>query len=155
MLLNDYFVLCANRKYYTYLYTTEEVMLESLIRHDKLLLSLLENSNYTNVQLDVFMSYVMIRRSQGKLEDIINAKDGSKVTRGSFLRTLEQARSNIKSSVYSILLLGYLGFADSNFIDGFIRISRMLEELNRLGYVNDPKEIVELINKLSDRLSDL
>ena len=130
-------------------------MLESLIRHDKLLLSLLENSNYTNVQLDVFMSYVMIRRSQGKLEDIINAKDGSKVTRGSFLRTLEQARSNIKSSVYSILLLGYLGFADSNFIDGFIRISRMLEELNRVGYVNDPKEIVELINKLSDRLSDL
>ena len=130
-------------------------MLRKLIRDDKLLSLLLENSNHTAVQLDTLLSHITVYRSHGKLEEMISVRDSPKITKGSFLRTLEQARGNIKSSVYSILLLGYLGLADHNFIDGFIRISRMLEELNNMGYINDPAEIIALIDKLCDRLSDL
>jgi len=129
-------------------------MLKNLVRYDKLLLLLLENSNHTIVQLDTLISHLIIHRSHGKLEEMMSVKDGPKITKGSFLRSLEQARGNTRSSIYSILLLGYLGFADHNFMDGLIRISRMLEELKQTGYVNNPNEIITLIDKLCNRLSD-
>ena len=130
-------------------------MLKKLIRDDKLLSLLLENSNHTAVQLDTLISHITIHRSHGKLEEMISVKDGPKITKGSFLRTLGQARGNVKSAIYSILLLGYLGLADHDFMDGFTRISRMLEELNKAGYVNNPTEIITLIDKLCNRLSNM
>lgn len=131
------------------------VMLKKLVEYDTLLLLLLENSNFTNVQLDTLISHITTRRSNGTLERMINVKDGPRVTKGSFLRTLNQARGNMKSSIYSIFLLGYLGIVDLDFMNGFTRILQMLEELRSVGQISNPTQVTILIDRLCDRLSVL
>ena len=131
------------------------VMLKKFIEHDKLLLLLLKKSNFTNVQLDTLISYIATRRSNGTLEQMINNKDGPKVTKGSFLRTLSQARGNMRSSIYSIFLLGYLGVVDFDSMSGFTRILQMFEELKSVGQISDPMRVIVLIDRLCDRLSIL
>jgi len=127
-------------------------MLRKLVEYDKLLLLLLRNSNLTDAQLDVLMSYFEARRSNGSLGQMIDMKDGKRVTKGSFLRTLNQVRGNIKSSVYSISLLSYLGVVGPDFLDGFVKILRLLEELRAVGQVGNPDGVVALIDSLCDRL---
>lgn len=131
------------------------VMLKKFIEHDKLLLLLLKKSNFTNVQLDTLISYITTRRSNGTLEQMVNSKDGQKVTKGSFLRTLNQARGNMRSSIYSIFLLGYLGVVDLDSMSGFTKILQMLEELKGVGHISDPMQVIVLIDRLCDRLSIL
>ena len=86
---------------------------------------------------------------------MIDVKDGSRVTKGSFLRTLKQARGNMKSSIYTIFLLGYLGIVDLDFVDGFTKILQMLAELRDAGQISNPTQVIVLIDRLCDRLSGL
>ena len=51
-----------------------------------------------------------------------------KVSRGSFSRTLSQARSNIISSIYTILLLTYIGIFDTIPFDDYRNLSEKLSE---------------------------
>jgi hypothetical protein len=48
------------------------------------------------------------------------------LTRGSFNRTLSQGRKNVVQSIYTILLLGYVGLFDSPELQPFLELaSRM------------------------------
>lgn len=51
-----------------------------------------------------------------------------KVSRGSFSRTLSQARSNIISSIYTILLLAYIGIFDTSPFDEYRNLAEKLSE---------------------------
>ena len=55
----------------------------------------------------------------------------SAVTRGSFNRTLKQARRNIIKSIYTVLLLGYLGIFEDTSLDPYLEIANKLR-----GYVD-------------------
>lgn len=130
-------------------------MLQKLTQNDKLLLVLLQNSSLTNTQLDTILSYITVRHSDGKLEEMLVVRDGPKITKGSFLRTLKQARDNVKKSIYSILILSYLGVLDTNFVMGFGKVVDTFQELRTVGEINDPDQVVRLIDILCDKLLNM
>ncbi len=52
----------------------------------------------------------------------------AKISRGSFNRTLQQAKGNVVKAIYTIILLGYLGVFEDTKLDSYIEIAN---ELNR------------------------
>ena len=81
------------------------------------------------------------------------------VTRGAFNRTLRQARQNIIKSIYTILLLGYLGIFDDMSLNPYLEIANRLQ-----GYISAYKDVIirgptdgqrlRMINKLREELED-
>lgn len=112
------------------------------IERDPILKILLENSHLTKIQLETFLIDILSKYNQEnriKSEEKTYFRIKGKVSRGSFNRTLKQAKKNIIRSIYTILLLGYLKIADSTTL-----ISRHLEVSNRLReYVEMQKELTE------------
>ena len=51
---------------------------------------------------------------------------GSGVSRGAFNRTLAQARRNIIKSIYTVILLGYLGVHDTPSLDPYLKIANKI-----------------------------
>lgn len=92
---------------------------------------LAENSNLTKIQLETLLIDVLasnIARKSLKTEEkakLRRLKEG--ISRGSFNRTLKQARRNVIKSIYTILLLGYLGVFESTQLDPFLEVSNKLQ----------------------------
>lgn len=111
--------------------------LERLFK-DPILNILLKNSNLTEIQLETLIiesiseiSYV--EKINYTLKGLIRPK---KVTRGSFHRTLQQAKKNIISALFTILLLIYLGSLDESFLNDFKLLAKRLKD-----YLSLPKTI--------------
>ncbi|RJX15795.1 hypothetical protein CW703_03980 [Candidatus Bathyarchaeota archaeon] len=114
------------------------------IERDPILKILLENSHLTKIQLETFLIDILSKYNQEnriKSEEKTYLRIRGKVSRGSFNRTLKQAKKNIIRSIYTILLLGYLKIADSTTL-----ILRHLEVSNRL------REYVEMQKELTDNV---
>lgn len=103
---------------------------------------LAENSNLTKIQLETLLIDVLasnIARKSLKTEEkakLRRLKEG--VSRGSFNRTLKQARRNVIKSIYTILLLGYLGVFESTQLDPFLEVSNRLQT-----YTSAYKDLME------------
>lgn len=114
------------------MYGAEKVQ-KWLIRifEDPLVKILLENSHLTKIQAETILIDILAEDMAGeKIGYEEKAKlrlTGGGVSRGAFNRTLNQARSNIIRSVYSILLLGYLGVFEDPTLKPFLEISNRLE----------------------------
>jgi hypothetical protein len=52
----------------------------------------------------------------------------SQISRGSFNRTLMQAKQNVTKSIYTVLLLGYLGVFDTTTLDPYLEIANKLRD---------------------------
>jgi hypothetical protein len=52
----------------------------------------------------------------------------AKISRGSFNRTLKQAKDNVIKSIYTLLLLGYLGMFENTTLEPYIEIANKLHE---------------------------
>ena len=95
---------------------------------------LLKNSNITNIQYET----LVIDYLTNIANDIeLSFKDKTyyrvkKVSRGAFSRTLSQARGNIISSIYTILLLAYIGVFDTVPFDDYKNLAEKLIEYNQL-----------------------
>jgi len=130
-------------------------MLKKLIENDRLLLTLIQNSSITITQLDTLVSYVAVQRMNGKLQQMLVARDNSKITKGSFIRTLKQAKGNLKESIYSLLVLSYLGIVDNNFMIRFVKIIELFEGLKDTKANSDVNQIIVLIDLMCDKLTSL
>lgn len=126
-------------------------MINDLLKGDPLLAFLAKNSNLTEVQMDTLLSYSSVKQSEGSLDDMIRVRDKT-VTKGSFLHTLGQARQNLRVSVYSILLLGYIGLLNTESIDGLVRVTVLLDDFKKTGGKLQYTEIASLIEGLCDRI---
>ena len=51
-----------------------------------------------------------------------------KISRGSFNRTLQQARCNMVKSILTVLLLGYIGLLETPSLSPFLEASNKLNE---------------------------
>jgi hypothetical protein len=91
---------------------------------------LLKNSNLTKAQYEcLVIDYVIENMTESVLTYENKALYRSKkVSRGSFSRTLSQARGNIISSIYTILLLTYIGIFDTIPFDDYRNLSEKLSE---------------------------
>ena len=67
------------------------------------------------------------------------------------MRTLDQAQSNFRKSLYTLLLVIYLGILDTSTIGDFVALS------DRLGSLKDmeiPEETILEIKSIIDEISD-
>lgn len=99
-------------------------MLEE-IRKDIVATFLLYESSLTEAQLDT----ILASHREGNLDFKRGLREKGKVSKGSFVRTLNQSRDNIESSVYTLFLLAYLDLIPSESVAQFSRTARMLSQL--------------------------
>ena len=81
-------------------------------------------------------------------------RDSGPVSKGSYLRTLGQAQSNFRSSLYTLLLVVYLGILDTSTIADFMALSDRLSSLKDIDIPEDTvNEIRAIIDEIGDRIT--
>jgi hypothetical protein len=93
---------------------------------------LLNNSHLTKIQFETVLISRITERSQplnsprktdrGKMR----LRKGG-VSKGSFYRTLSQAKTNIDKTLFTVLLLGYVGILESPSLTPFLELSNKLK----------------------------
>lgn len=92
---------------------------------------LAKNSNITKTQLETLLIDIL---ANNMAEKSLKTEEKAKlrllkagVSRGSFNRTLRQAKRNIIQSLYTILLLGYLGVFEDPRLDPYLEVANKLQ----------------------------
>ena len=97
---------------------------------DPIVKILSKNSHLTKTQLETLLIDILADNLAGKsLKYEEKAKLRllrTKISRGAFNRTLKQARRNLIQSVYTIILLGYLGVFDDTRLDPYLEAANKL-----------------------------
>ena len=112
--------------------------------NDPMVKTLSKNSNLTKIQLETLLIDVLAENvSDRSLKYDEKAKLRIfAVSRGAFNRSLRQARQNVTQSIYTILLLGYLGILEE------ISLEPYLEAANKLKtYINTQRELAKKMPK--------
>jgi hypothetical protein len=93
---------------------------------------LAKDSHLTKTQLETLLIDALAENITGK--SIIYEEKArlrltkAKISRGSFNRTLKQAKDNVIKSIYTLLLLGYLGMFENTTLEPYIEIANKLHE---------------------------
>ena len=119
--------------------------------NDPIVKILSKNSQLTRTQLETLLIDILSENFAGKTLTydekaslrLINAK----LSRGSFNRTLAQSKDNVIKSIYTVLLLGYLGVFESTTLDPYLEIANKLHE-----YLEAHKDIPIESAELKDHL---
>jgi hypothetical protein len=134
---------------------------------DPIIKILAKGSNLTFTQLETLLIDVLAENIAQKHiryeEKATFRRRSGKISRGAFNRTLSQAKSNIRSSIYTILLLGYLGILDhdslihyqevSNALQSYIKGAKQLAESpNEYNGLDKQAQIVDLLRKEFEKL---
>ncbi len=108
--------------------------------NDPLVKILSKNSNLSKIQLETLLIDVLAENIADKS---LKYDEKAKlrilaVTRGAFNRSLRQARHNVTKSIYTIMLLGYMGILEE------ISLEPYLEAANKLKtYINTQRELLK------------
>lgn len=99
---------------------------------DPIVKILAKNSQLTKTQLETLLIDVLAEDLSGKQLKYDEKADlrltKAKISRGSFNRTLKQSKENVIKSIYTVLLLGYLGVFESTTLDPYLEIANKLHE---------------------------
>jgi len=100
--------------------------------NDPIVQILAKNSQLTKTQLETLLIDVLAENLSGKQlkydEKAQLRLTKAKISRGSFNRTLKQSKENVIKSIYTVLLLGYLGVFESTTLDPYLEIANKLHE---------------------------
>lgn len=115
---------------------------------------LLKNSNLTRTQFETIVIDMLI--------DLLSDKNitfeqktlfrGEKVSRGSFSRSLQQARRNIIKSIFTIVLLSYIGVFDERPFDDYVFLAEKLRDYVDLIESTDKTEKNRVLNRVEKEL---
>jgi len=118
-----------------------------------------KNSQLTKTQLETLLIDVLAENMAGKTlkydEKARLRLTKAKLSRGSFNRTLKQSKENVIKSVYTVLLLGYLGVFETTTLDPYLEIANKLKEYmeahenlpNNLEGVQEHLKVIEIIRE--------
>ncbi|MCW4022357.1 MAG: hypothetical protein NWF02_04255 [Candidatus Bathyarchaeota archaeon] len=108
--------------------------------NDPLVKILAKNSNLTKIQLETLLIDVLAENIADKdLKYDEKAKIRIlAVSRGAFNRSLRQARHNVTQSIYTILLLGYLGVLEEISLEPYLEAANKLKE-----YIDTQREFIK------------
>jgi hypothetical protein len=113
-----------------------------------------QNSHLTKTQLETLLIDILSENIAGKSlkydEKASLRLTKAKISRGSFNRTLMQAKENVTKSIYTVLLLGYLGVFETTTLDPYLEIANKLHE-----YVEAYKEMPDKSGALDDHLKTI
>ncbi|TMI08527.1 hypothetical protein E6H34_04625 [Candidatus Bathyarchaeota archaeon] len=108
---------------------TRAVIEETL--RDRILSALLQRSNLTGAQFETLLVDQLGHDMANKRltrDDMAQLRgDERGISRGSFNRTLRQARENVVEAIHTVLLLGYSGLSESPSIAPFLEASERLK----------------------------
>ncbi|MDA4131199.1 MAG: hypothetical protein OK457_10550 [Thaumarchaeota archaeon] len=102
-----------------------EIAMLKEIKQDLVANFLLQKSNLTEAQLDTLLA----SETEGNLEFKSGLREKGRVSKGSFARSLGQARGNIQSAMYTFFLLAYLDLIPDGGLAQFYRTGKMFGEL--------------------------
>jgi hypothetical protein len=129
---------------------------------DEILKILLNNSNITSKQFEslIINSFSEDIFDKGNLsrERPKLRTDREILSRGSFDRTLSQARRNVRRSISTVLLLGYVGILESPELEPFLEVGNRIKtytELNRESGTDAVKLRRDLSVELGNIISNL
>jgi hypothetical protein len=109
--------------------------------NDPIIKILSKNSNLTKTQLETLLIDFLAPNISGKLltnqEKALLRLTKAGISRGAFNHTLKQARRNIIQSMYTIILLGYLGVFEDTRLDPYLEVANKLKE-----YVGAYKDVI-------------
>ena len=116
-------------------------------QNDPIVEILAKSSHLTKTQLETLLIDVLAENIAGKpLKYDEKARlrlTKAKISRGAFNRTLKQAKENVTKSIYTVLLLGYLGIFESTTLDPYLEVANKLQQYVE-AYKNIPNEREEL-----------
>jgi hypothetical protein len=100
--------------------------------NDPVVKTLSKNSQLTKTQLETLLIDILAENMAGKSlnydEKARLRLTKAKLSRGSFNRTLRQSKENVIKSIYTVLLLGYLGVFETTTLDPYLEIANKLKE---------------------------
>ena len=100
--------------------------------NDPMIKILVSNSHLTRIQLETLLIDFLAPNLAGKSltneEKALFRLTKAGISRGAFNHTLRQARRNIIQSIYTILLLGYLGVFEDTRLDPYVEMANKLKE---------------------------
>lgn len=109
--------------------------------NDPIIKILSKNSNLTKTQLETLSIDFLAPNISGKSltnhEKALLRLTKAGISRGAFNHTLKQARRNIIQSIYTIILLGYLGIFEDTRLDPYLEVANKLKE-----YVGGYKDVI-------------
>lgn len=118
---------------------------------DPIVKILAKNSQLTKTQLETLLIDILAENISGKQlkydEKAALRLTKAKISRGSFNRTLKQSRENVIKSIYTVLLLGYLGVFETTTLDPYLEIANKLHD-----YVEAHQEIPGKEEEVKDHL---
>lgn len=110
-----------------------------------------KNSHLTKTQLETLLIDILAENISGKTlnydEKARLRLTKAKLSRGAFNRTLKQSKQNVTKSIYTVLLLGYLGVFESTTLDPYLEIANKLKE-----YVQAHNDIQEVDGETDNRM---
>ena len=119
--------------------------------NDQIVKILTKSSHLTKTQLETLLIDILSENIGGKplkYEEKARLRlTKAKISRGAFNRTLKQAKENVIKSIYTVLLLGYLGIFESTALDPYLEIANKLREYME-AYEGFPKKDGELDERL-------
>ena len=120
---------------------------------------LLANSQLTLIQLETLLAdSLSAEGDMKKASRRLYRLPRRKLSRGSFNRTLIQAQNNVIRSIYTVLLLGYVGLYDSPSLQPFLELSDTIQSYireTREADVEDRLILRELNVRLLEGISSL
>ena len=127
--------------------------------NDPIVKILSKNSHLTKTQLETLLIDILAENMAGKLlkydEKARLRLTKAKLSRGSFNRTLAQSKENVIKSVYTVLLLGYLGVFETTTLDPYLEIANKLKQFmeahenlpDTLEGVQDHAKVIDMIRE--------
>jgi len=127
--------------------------------HDPVTKLLLTHSQVTQPQLETLLAYSMSSEAnEKKSQRRLFRPSVRHISRGAFNRTLIQAQNNVIRSIYTVLLLGYVGLFDSASLQPFMELSDTIQSFvqeTRQSAATGHLAIEELQTRLLESISSL
>lgn len=117
--------------------------------NDPLLKILLKNSHLTKIQAETLLIDVFMEQAHGKnatLKEKASVRISNDVSKGSFNRTLQQSKMNVMKSIWTVVMLGYLGILNTPSLIPYIEASNKLES-----YMKEYYSLLKNSEKQSNR----
>ncbi len=125
---------------------------------DPIVKILAKNSHLTRTQLETLLIDILAENISGKQlkydEKARLRLTKAKISRGAFNRTLRQSKDNVIRSVYTVLLLGYLGVFEETKLNPYLEIANKLHDYVEVynGHLEedetkDREKVIEIIRE--------
>ncbi|MGQ9718541.1 MAG: hypothetical protein ACUVWK_01625 [Nitrososphaerales archaeon] len=124
------------------------------MKTDPMVEYMLKRASLTRAQLDTYLIDHTIFDENVGLKVKILMRDGGPVSKGAFLHTLKQAHENLRRSIYTLILLEYLGLLEEETAVKLLQIGSLLKNIKKDPIKERIQEVLEAIEIIIKKISE-